>query len=169
MTHRFTVQHALPDTCLDDVRKHMADPEFHTTICRKVPSENLVILESKLAGTRYTLKRQHNLDVNIPDIAKRLLSGAFLLWRDDEWDIDNLTARASFRMNLPAAFRCQTRIRESGSSVLIKHDWEVDIHVPLIHGILARHAETEIRRFNQIELDVIRDEVRLRQQDAGRP
>lgn len=43
MPHRFSVRHALPDTRLDDVRQHMADPDFHTAVCRKVPSENLVI------------------------------------------------------------------------------------------------------------------------------
>lgn len=162
MTHKFSIQHPLQGTTLQDVRAHVADPDFHTTICRKVPSENLVILESALDGQRYTLKRQHNLDVNIPDIAKKLLKGAFMLWRDDEWDIDALTARSRFRMNLPAEFRCTTRIVGGGSNLRIEIDWEVEVNVPLISGLLARHAEAEIRRFNQIELNIIQEEVRRR-------
>lgn len=168
MTHRFNVQHTLADASLNDVHLYMADPGFHVAVCRKVPSENLEILDSRLQGQRYTLKREHNLDVNIPDFAKRLLKGAFKLWRDDEWDIGSLTCRSSFRMNMPAAFRCQTRVSERDGKILVDHDWEVDVSVPLIHGLLARHAETEIRRFNQIEIDVIREEIRLRELASGR-
>lgn len=167
MTHAFTVQHTLENTNLADVRLHMADPEFHIAVCKKVPSENLKILASTQQGQHYTLKREHNLDVHIPDIAKRFLKDAFKLWRDDIWDTAGLTCQSTFRMNMPAAFRCQTRISESANTILVRLDWEVDISIPLIHGILARHAESEIRRFNAIEIGVIHAEVQLRRERSS--
>lgn len=32
--------------------------------------------------------------------------------------------------------------------------------VPLIGGMLEKHAEGEIRKFSQIELDIVEDELR---------
>jgi hypothetical protein len=34
-------------------------------------------------GDIYTLRREYNLDVNIPDVAKKLLKNAFRLKRSD--------------------------------------------------------------------------------------
>lgn len=62
---------------------------------------------------------------------------------------------------LDLASEARHLVKESGG-VVAHHDWEVDVHVPLVHGILARHAEGEIRRFNQIELDIIQQELDLK-------
>lgn len=140
----------------------MSAPEFHECVCRKVPSTNLRILKSTLSGPLYSLRREHNLDVNIPDIARKFLKDAFKLWRDDDWDFDGLTCHTRFKMNMPAEFSCATRIAEADGSVIVIQAWEVKVNVPLIHGILARHAEAEIRRFNAIEIAVIEQEVMSR-------
>lgn len=161
MTHRFSVRHVLGNGRLSDIQPLLATPEFHLAVCRKVPSENLRIVSSTMDGDRYTLAREHNLDVNIPELAKRFLQGAFKLWRDDEWSLGTLSCRSRFRMNMPAEFRCTTRLKESSHGLEVHHEWEVDVRVPLIHGVLARHAESEIRRFNAIELEVMRAEVAL--------
>ena len=34
------------------------------------------------------------------------------------------------------------------------------VKVPLIGGMLEKHAEGEIRKFSQIELDIVEDELR---------
>lgn len=159
MTHKFNVRHTLFDVSMEHVRHVVAKPDFHETVCRKVPSSNLTILESSLQEGRYSLRREHNLDVNIPDLAKKFLKEAFKLWRHDEWDIHSLTCRTHFKLNMPAEFRCKVSILAEGSQLLVNHDWEVDVHVPFINGILAKHAESEIRRFNQIEFDTIRQEI----------
>lgn len=162
MTHRFNVRHAVTSVTLPEVRQLMALPGFHEGVARKVPGFNLKILASVLTDSGYLMKREVNMDVNIPDIAKKFLKDAFKVWRTEEWDIDTLTCRLHMQLNMPAEFRCTIRLVEEGSAIVANHDWEVDVHVPLIHGILARHAESEIRRFNQIEIEALQREIHAR-------
>ncbi len=159
MAHHFTVKQVLMPGTLQQARIALSNPEFHLAVCHKVPSENLQVLSSTLNGSQYVLKRTHNLDVNIPEIAKKLLNGAFKLNRQDEWDINSLQCQSSFSMNMPSSFRNFTRLTEEDGNLVISVDWEVKVTVPLIGGILARHAESEIRRFSDIELQVVRDEI----------
>ena len=159
MAHHFTVKEVLMPGTLEQARIALSNPEFHLAVCHKVPSENLQVLSSTLNGSQYLLKRTHNLDVNIPEVAKKLLSGAFKLNRQDEWDIDKLQCQSSFTMNMPSSFRNHMRVTEENGNLMITVDWEVKVSVPLIGGMLARHAESEIRRFSDIELQVVRDEI----------
>jgi len=41
-------------------------------VCKRIPGENLEIIESNINGDIYTLRREYNLDVNIPEVAKKL-------------------------------------------------------------------------------------------------
>jgi hypothetical protein len=162
MTHRFTTQYYFDGGTLEETRELIGSPDFQEEVARKVPGFNLKILESKLTGSRYVMKREVNMDVDIPDIAKKLLKGAFKVWRSEEWDIDTLTCRAQTRMNLPAEFRVTARLQPDGQRTLATFDWEVDVNIPLVRGFLEKHAEAEIRRFNQLEIDVVQQVIRSR-------
>lgn len=159
MAHRFNVRHAVTGATLPEIRRLMAAPDFHESVARKVPGFNLKILASTPTDRGYLMKREVNMDVNIPDIAKKFLKDAFKVWRTEEWDIDTLTCRLHMKLNMPAELYCTIALVEEGGAIVADHDWEVDVHVPVIHGILARHAEAEIRRFNQIEIETVQREI----------
>lgn len=159
MAHRFTVRQELVSGTLAKARKILSNQNFHLNVCSKVPCENLKILSTGFSGAKYHLKRSQNLEVNIPDMAKRLLSGAFKLTREDQWDTENLICKSSFQMNMPSSFQSHARLTEEDGKLIITVEWEVKVNVPLIGNILAKHAETEIRRFSDIELDIVRNEI----------
>lgn len=159
MTHRFNVRHAVSGVTLPEIRQLMAAPDFHESVARKVPGFNLKILASTSTDRGYLMKREVNMDVDIPEVAKKFLKDAFKVWRTEEWDLESLTCRLHMQMNMPAELRCVISLVEEGGTVVADHDWEVDVHVPLIHGILARHAESEIRRFNRIEIETVQQEI----------
>jgi len=46
------------------------------------------------------------------------------------------------------------------SQIQFQLEWTVKVKVPLIGGLLEKHAETEIRRFSQLELEIVEDELR---------
>lgn len=162
MTHRFNVKHPLVGLSLQDARELMVDPAFQEEVARTVPGFNLNIMESTRTARGYRMRREVNMDANIPDLAKKFLKDAFKVWRTEDWVAETLTCYSHTKLNMPAEFRCTIRIVEHEGHVVADHDWEVDVHVPLIHGVLARHAESEIRRFNQIEIDVIRQIIGTR-------
>jgi hypothetical protein len=85
--------------------------------------------------------------------------------REDEWDVEALTCRSRFVPNLPADVSCTTQLREQGGQLVVNHDWEVNVRIPLVHNIIAKHAEGEIRRFNQKEIEVIQEELDARKAD----
>lgn len=162
MTHCFNVRHTLEGGTLEETRQMIGSPEFQEEVARKVPGFNLTILESSRTGNRYVMRREVNMDVDMPDIAKKLLTDAFRVWRDEEWDLDTLTCRARTRMNLPAEFRVTARLTQEGRRILVNFDWEVDVDIPLVRGFLEKHAEGEIRRFNRLELEVVQQVIRER-------
>ncbi|MCD6060620.1 MAG: hypothetical protein K0R03_1621 [Moraxellaceae bacterium] len=162
MTHRFNVKHYLEGGTLEETRESVGTPAFQEEVARKAPGFNLKILESTRSGNRYVMRREVNMDVDIPDIARRLLRDAFKVWRDEEWDLDTLTCRARTKMNLPAEFRVTAKLTQEGSRILANFDWEVDVNIPLVRGFLEKHAEGEIRRFNQLEMDVVQQVIRER-------
>lgn len=155
MTHRFNITSPLIGITLGDARQCIGHVAFHEQVAQKLPGSNLKIQESVSGPNSYRMKKELNLDVNIPDMAKKLLKDAFRISRLEEWDIQQLMCQSRFDMNMPAAFRCQLVLREANGQLVAHQDWEVDVHVPLVHGILAKHAEAEIRRFNQIEMQVL--------------
>lgn len=55
----------------------------------------------KKQGHLYTLKRAYNLDVKIPDIAKKLLKDAFRLQRTDVSNLEEMTSVVELGANLP--------------------------------------------------------------------
>ena len=77
MAHQFVVNATIKGVSLDDFRRLAANISLHENVCRRIPGEKLEILESNKVGDIYTLKRAYNLDVNIPDIAKKFLKDAF--------------------------------------------------------------------------------------------
>lgn len=159
MVHRFTVKEELVTGTLAEAKKILSNQNFHLNVCSKIPSENLKILSTGFSESLYYLKRSQNLEVNIPDIAKKLLSGAFKLVREDKWDIEHLVCKSSFEMNMPSRFVNLAKLTEENGKLFITVDWEVNVNVPLIGNILAKHAEAEIRRFSKIELEIVRNEL----------
>ena len=79
MAHQFTVNATIHGVSIDEFKRLVADVALHEAVCKRIPAENLEILESKKNGDIYTLRRAYNLDVNIPDMAKKLLKDAFEL------------------------------------------------------------------------------------------
>lgn len=157
--HNFTIKHQLSYRTLDQARRLISSPSFHQNIARKLSGSNLKIHSSSLINNIYIMKREVNLDVNIPDIAKKFLRGAFKIWRSEEWAIDTLTGKSYIRMNMPSELRCRSEIVEESGKIVANQVWEIDVQIPLISGILAKHAESEIRRFSKIEVEVINKEI----------
>ncbi|MEE9901409.1 MAG: DUF2505 family protein [Acinetobacter haemolyticus] len=160
MAHRFTVKQELVPCTLAEAQKILSNQKFHLSVCSKVPCENLEILNKEFTGSKYYLKRSQNLDVNIPEIARKFLNGAFKLVREDHWDIEHLICKSTFQMNMPSSFNNQARYSIENGKLTITVDWEVKVNVPLIGNMLAKHAESEIRRFSDIELKIVCDEIK---------
>mgnify|MGYP002662473225 FL=1 len=38
--------------------------------------------------------------------------------------------------------------------------WTIKVKVPLVGGMLEKHAEGEVRRFTQVELEIIEEEAK---------
>lgn len=70
MAHQFTVNATIQGVSLSEFKQLAANTALHENVCKRIPGENLEILESQIQGDIYTLRRAYNLDVNIPDIAK---------------------------------------------------------------------------------------------------
>lgn len=162
MAHYFSLQFSLTGASLQNLRHFIANPDVHEAIARKIPGSNLNILQSGISGRRYAMQREYNLEVNIHELAKKFLKDAFRLKREDVWDLDNLSCRSRFTMNLPAELSCTTRVAEQDGQLVVRTDWEVNVRIPLIHQIIAKHAEGEITRFNEAEIVVIQNEINSR-------
>lgn len=160
MAHQFTVNAAIQGVSLDEFKRLAADISLHEAVCKRIPGDNLEILESQKTGDIYTLKRAYNLDVNIPDIAKKFLKDAFRLKRTDVSNLVQLTSEVSLDPNLPLEAQCQRTVTGDESHIRFQLQWTVKVKVPLIGGILEKHAEGEIRRFSQLEIDIVEDELR---------
>ena len=151
MAHRFTVYATIPGVSLSDFKRLSADTSLHEKVCRRIPGDKLEILESRIDQGIYTLKRAYNLDVNIPDIAKKLLKDAFRLRRTDITNLEALTSTVALGANLPLEASCDRSVTG---------DDQVKVKVPLIGGMLEKHAEGEIRKFSDIEIEIVEDELR---------
>ena len=160
MAHQFVVNATINGVSLDDFRRLAADISLHEKVCRRIPGEKLEILESNKVGDIYTLKRAYNLDVNIPDIAKKFLKDAFRLQRTDVSNLVVLSSEVRLDPNLPLEAVCQRSVSGNDDQIHFQLEWTVKVKVPLIGGMLEKHAEGEIRKFSQIELDIVEDELR---------
>ncbi len=160
MAHQFTVKVTINGISLQDFKQLAANTDLHEAVCKRIPGENLDITHSQVEGNFYTLKRAYNLDVNIPDMAKKFLKDAFRLKRTDVTNLEQLTSTVELGANLPLKANCARKVTGDEQQVHIQLDWEVNVKVPLIGGLLERHAEGEIRKFSEIEIDIVEDEMK---------
>ncbi len=160
MAHQFTVNATISGVSLNDFKRLAADTSLHEAVCKRIPGENLEIVESKIEGNTYTLRRAYNLDVNIPDFAKKLLKDAFRLKRSDITNLEAMTSKVELGANLPLTASCNRSVTGDDNQVNIKLDWDVKVKVPLIGGLLEKHAEGEIRKFTDLEIEIIEDELK---------
>ena len=100
------------------------------------------------------------MDVNIPDIAKKLLKDAFRLKRTDITNLGALTSTVELGANLPLEAQGERSVTGNAQQVDIQLDWTIKIKVPLIGGFLEKHAEGEIRKFSDLELQIVEDELK---------
>ncbi|TCB77687.1 DUF2505 family protein [Acinetobacter sp. ANC 4173] len=160
MAHQFIVNATIQGVSLEEFKRLAADTSLHEQVCRRIPGEHLEILESKKVGDIYTLKRAYNLDVNIPDIAKKLLKDAFRLHRTDISNLEEMTSTVDLGANLPLHASCNRSVTGSDQHIEFQLEWTVKVKVPLIGGLLEKHAEGEIRKFSEIELTIVEDELK---------
>ncbi len=160
MAHQFTITTTIHGISLDDFKRLVGDTSLHEAVCRRIPGENLEILESRIQGDTYTLRREYNLDVNIPDIAKKLLKNAFRLKRTDITNLKNLTSTVALGANLPLEAKGERSVTGDGDKLDVTMVWTVKVKVPLVGGMLEKHAEGEIRKFTQLELEIVEDEAK---------
>lgn len=95
MTHSFTIDSTIEGVSIDEFKRLAADTALHEAVCRRIPGDNLEIIESQIQDNIYTLRRAYNLQVNMPDIAKKLLKDAFRLKRTDIRPLAKVNLRAS--------------------------------------------------------------------------
>ena len=89
-----------------------------------------------------------------------MLKDAFRLKRKDVSDLDAMTSVVELGANLPLEARCERQVTGDDQHVSFELNWTVKVKVPLVAGMLERHAEGEIRKFSQIEISIIEDELR---------
>ncbi|MDM1492140.1 DUF2505 family protein [Acinetobacter indicus] len=160
MAHQFTVNATIQGVSLSEFKQLAANTALHENVCKRIPGESLEILESQINGDIYTLRRAYNLDVNIPDIAKKLLKDAFRLKRTDVTNLSALTSTIDLGANLPLEARCARSVTGNDQQIQIQLNWTVKVKVPLIGGMLEKHAEGEIRRFSEVEINIVEDELK---------
>jgi len=160
MAHQFTVNETIHGVSIEDFSRLVADTSLHEAVCKRIPGENLEIIESAVKGDIYTLRREYNLDVNIPDVAKKLLKNAFRLKRSDITDLKKLTSTVELGANLPLEAKAERKVTGNSEKVEIALTWNVNVKVPLIGGMLERHAEGEIRKFSQLEIEIVEEELK---------
>ncbi len=160
MAHQFTITTTIHGISLDDFKRLVSDTSLHEAVCRRIPGENLEILESRIQGDTYTLRREYNLDVNIPDIAKKLLKNAFRLKRTDTTNLNTLHSTVELGANLPFDAKGERKVTGNGDQLDVTMVWTVKVKVPLIGGMLEKHAEGEIRKFTDLELEIVEDELK---------
>ncbi|HQZ59104.1 MAG TPA: DUF2505 family protein [Acinetobacter sp.] len=160
MAHQFTITETIQGVSIEQFAEIVKDTSLHEAVCRRIPGENLEILESKISGDIYTMRREYNLDVNIPDVAKKLLKNAFRLKRTDVTNLKNLTSTVELGANLPLEAKAERTVTGNSEQVDISLTWTVKVKVPLVGGMLERHAEGEIRKFSLLELEIVEDELK---------
>ncbi|WP_407308461.1 DUF2505 family protein [Acinetobacter sp.] len=160
MAHRFTVNSTIQGVSIDEFKRLASNKALHEAVCKRIPGEKLEIIESEIQGNTYTLRRAYNLDVKIPDIAKKLLKDAFRLKRTDITNLEALTSTIELGANLPLQANCERSVTGDEKQIHITLNWQVQIKVPLVAGMLEKHAEGEIRKFSDLEIQIVEDELK---------
>ena len=160
MAHRFTINSTIQGVSIDEFKRLTANTSLHEAVCKRIPGEKLEIIESQINGNTYTLRRAYNLDVNIPDIAKKLLKDAFRLKRRDITDLQALSSTIELGANLPLEANCERSVTGDDQQIHIILNWQVKVKVPLVAGMLEKHAEGEIRKFSDVEIQIVEDELK---------
>ena len=161
MAHRFNISATIQDFSFEDFKKIVADPKFHEAVSELIPGTNKVILQSAISGSTYTLDREYNLDVNIPDIAKKILKDAFRIKRKDQFNLEAYTSTVDLSSNsIPLQAHCDRKIEGGANQLTFTMTWEIKVKVPLIGGLLEKHAEGEVRKFTALELAIIEQQGR---------
>lgn len=161
MAHRFTITETINGLSFEDFKKIVADPKFHEGVSEHIPGTNKVILESQVVGSTYTLDREYNLDINIPDIAKKLLKDAFRIKRKDQFNLEAYTSTVDLGSNsIPLQAHCDRKIVGTDNQLTFTMNWEVKVKVPLLGGLLEKHAEGEVRKFTALELSIIEQQAK---------
>ena len=96
----------------------------------------------------------------MPDIAKKLLKDAFRLKRTDIVNLHALTSTIALGANLPLEANCNRSITGDADKIHISLNWQVKVKVPLVAGMLEKHAEGEIRKFSHLEIQIVEDELK---------
>ncbi|QCO22137.1 hypothetical protein C9E88_011935 [Acinetobacter cumulans] len=161
MDYFFTIESELRDINITQAKQKFKSPAFHEDICQRIPCTELDIQLSEISGQNYRLERAYNLDLDIPDIIRKLLKGAFRLQRNDLWDLEKLSSESSLKANLPGIVTFKTKLLEAQNNIKIQQEWKLDISVPLIHKVIAKFAETEIRKFHAIEVGIIQKQLSI--------
>ena len=160
MTHSFTIDSTIEGVSIDEFKRLAADTALHEAVCRRIPGDNLEIIESQIQDNIYTLRRAYNLQVNMPDMAKKLLKDAFRLKRTDIVNLHALTSTIALGANLPLEANCNRSITGDADKIHISLNWQVKVKVPLVAGMLEKHAEGEIRKFSHLEIQIVEDELK---------
>ncbi len=160
MAHQFTVNAIIRGVSIDEFKRLANDISLHEAVCHRIPAQNMEILVSEKQGHLYTLKRAYNLDVKIPDITKKLLKDAFRLQRTDVSNLEEMTSVVELGANLPIEAKCQRAVTGDEQQIQFQLNWTVNVKVPLVGGMLEKHAEGEIRKFSEIEISIVEDELR---------
>ncbi len=160
MAHHFTVNSTIQGVSLDQFKRLVVDTALHEAVCRRIPGEKLEIIESKMSGDVYTLRRAYNLDIHIPDMAKKFLKDAFRIKRTDVTNLSALTSNINLGANMPLEANCERLVTGNEQQIHISLNWHVKVKIPLISAMLEKHAETEIRKFSQLEIQIVEDELK---------
>lgn len=83
MEYFFTIKSTLNCLPIDQAKQLFQSVAFHEHICKSVPGTDLDIQRSDLINDRYYLERAYNLDLDMPEIIRKLLKGSFRLQRHD--------------------------------------------------------------------------------------
>ena len=155
MDYFFTIENTLNDIQVDKAKILFRSVAFHENICRKIPGTDLKIHRSDLVGDSFFLERSYNLELDMPEVIRKLLKDSFRLQRNDCWNFKELHAISTLKSNLPGMLTYKTYLTEFPNCFKIRQEWKLDISIPLIHKILAKFAESEIRKFHAIEMKII--------------
>ena len=62
--------------------------------------------------------------------------------------------------NLPLEAKGERSVTGNHEKIDIQLNWTIKVKVPLIGGMLEKHAEVEIRRFSELEIGIVEDELK---------
>ncbi len=166
MAHNFSVETTLTGISLQQFQQLLAQPQLHEAVCQAIPCQDLKILSSELNADLYTLRRSYQLDIQLPEVAKKFLKDALLLQRVDVTNVVTANSSVELRGNFPFIATGVRHISGNDQAVTIRADWQIQVKIPLIGGLIEKHAEGEVRRFTTIEVSVVEAEIKKYLQPA---